>query len=218
MQNYDYVTDPRHCCTTLAAGKWGNAKLYCCKIDSTKWVVKDFNSCPTPIASTWGRLLIHREFSALTELQGIEGVPTQPFKIDHKTLCYRYQSGETLRYIEAQKIPADFFPKLEYVVKQIHACNYAHLDLRNRRNILLRSDGSPGLLDFQTAVNLSRLPAAVRNRIQLVDLSGIYKAWLKLSPATIDEKRLQILHRINSKRFLWVLRGYPLQRWWKRRK
>jgi RIO-like serine/threonine protein kinase len=218
MHAYDFINDPEHCCDTLFQGRWGNAKLYCCKLEGSTWVVKDFSSCPAPVRATWGRLMISREVKALQALQGIDGVPEKPFRISPTTLCYRYQEGETLRHIDREKIPVDFFPQLELAVRRIHERNYAHLDLRNRRNILMRSDGKPGILDFQTALNLNTLPSSVRAKIQQIDLSGIYKAWMKLSPESIDAERRDILSRINSKRGLWFLRGYPLQHHKKKRR
>jgi hypothetical protein len=193
----------------LSKGRWANADLYVCRHGGIDWVVKDFMPCSLIVRVTWGWLMVRREFAALTKLQGIPGVPQDPFMMDSFALCYRYIEGQTLGDTAPDKIQEDFFLKLEDLVRQMHALNMAHLDIRNRRNIIVDEAGEPALLDFQNAVNLENTPWFLRNLFKEIDLSGVYKNWEKYKPETLDCERKEKLDALNRKRSFWVFKGYP---------
>ena len=71
----------------------------------------------------------------------------------------------------------------------MHARNLVHLDIRNRRNILVTDDGKPSLLDFQSCLNLERIPNFFHNILIDIDFSGVYKNWYKVKPRLLDDKR-----------------------------
>jgi serine/threonine protein kinase len=198
-------------CQALSEGRWGNARLFCCRFKGRRWVVKDFSSSPAVVAATWGRWMVRREYCALKRLQGIEGVAGLPFLMDGYALVYLYQPGQTLRKINSRDIPPDFFFRLEKLVCQMHERSVVHLDIRNRRNILLRPDGKPGLLDFQSCMDLRLIPDSFGRLLKEIDLSGVYKTWYKLRPDLMDARRIRILKNIEKRRYLWMFRGYPLE-------
>src|SRR6056297_2836081 len=169
-------------CGILSEGRWGNAKLFCCQFEGRRWVVKDFSSSPAVVAATWGRWMVRMEYSALRQLQGIDGIAGSPFLMDSYALGYLYQPGQTLRRIKSFDIPEDFFYNLEKLVCRMHERNVVHLDIRNRRNILLRPNGKPGLLDFQSCLDLRHVPKGFGRMLREIDLSGVYKTWYKLRP------------------------------------
>lgn len=195
----------------LSKGRWGNANLVCCDFEGHKWVVKDFSASPPMVAKVWGRWMVAREYRALVRLCGIKGIPEAPFLVDSYALGYLYQPGTTLRRVMVEDIPQDFFPNLEKLVYRMHERKMVHLDIRNRRNILLRPDGVPGLLDFQSCMDLRHIPGRLGRLFREIDLSGVYKTWYKLRPDLMDSRRVAILKKIEQRRFLWVLRGYPLE-------
>jgi serine/threonine protein kinase len=131
--------------------------------------------------------------------------------MDSYALGYLYQPGRTLRRINSFDIPADFFHNLEKLVCRMHERNVVHLDIRNRRNILLRPNGKPGLLDFQSCLDLRHVPKGFGRILKEIDLSGVYKTWYKLRPDLMDPCRIGILKNIERRRFLWMLKGYPLE-------
>lgn len=197
-------------CTILNRGRWGNADVYLFDRGDQKWVVKDFVPCPALIRETWGRLLVLREYGALSRLQGISGIPEVLCMIDARAFCYEYIPGMNLRKLPSEKLDAGFFYALETLVGRMHQRNVVHLDLRNRRNILMTEDGAPALLDFQSSLNLNHMPRGLHPLLKEIDISGVYKLWQKKQPETMDAQRRARLSAMNRKRGLWVLRGYPM--------
>lgn len=202
----------------LSKGRWANADLFSFSERGTKWVVKDFSGCPPLVSGTWGRLMVMREYRALVRLQGIDGIPENPFLRDGQALGYQYVNGTTLRRVCTEEIPSNFFPDLEHLVRRMHQRKMVHLDIRNRRNIMLRSDGRPALLDFQSSLDVRHMPPALGRMLKQIDLSGVYKIWYKLRPDLMDASRLARLQAIERRRFIWVLKGYPLEHMKKRRR
>ncbi|MFW5908410.1 MAG: hypothetical protein ACOCR8_02120 [Desulfosalsimonas sp.] len=194
----------------LSRGRWGNADLFRLVFDEKQYTIKDFSPCPPLVKKTWGRWMVRREYRAFLRLQGIKGIPAEPFLLDQYAVGYKFVPGKTLRAATADEIPVSFFPELEQIVCRMHERNIVHLDLRNRRNILIDEHGSPVLLDFQSCLDLNFIPRAFHGMLKDVDLSGVYKSWLNLRPELIDEERMARLRRLNRRRRLWVLKGYPM--------
>lgn len=192
----------------LNEGRWANAVLYLIEHGGEQWVVKDFGSRPWLVRNTIGRLLISREFRALHSLQGIDGVPRQPFRLDAFALGYRFVAGTTLARITLDARHAGFFCALERLMQQVHEVGVVHLDSRNSRNILVTENAQPALIDFQSHLRTQWMPRAIRRWLEDYDMAGVYKHWARRSPDTIDEARLQHLGEMNRWRRLWILRGY----------
>ena len=191
-------------------GRWGNADLLCYEHGGTHWIVKDFSPCPFLVRTTYGKFMIRREIRALKRLQGLQGIPQHAFRLDDFALCYRFIPGKTLKEVRRERISPDFFVALEHLVHDMHAYNIVHLDIRYMRNILITDQGAPALLDFQSSLFLDNIPGCFHQLLKDVDISGVYKCWQKINPASIDQKRLQLLADIEKKRALWVFKGYPL--------
>ncbi len=202
------LTDSR--VKVLHKGRWANADLYLCRGPDGIWVVKDFMPCAPMVRKTWGRLLVRREYGALCRLQGVDGIPASAFLIDAYALGYPYIPGRTLRETPPEDVDEYFFHRLEALVKKMHRHRLVHLDIRNRRNVLIREDGTPALLDFQSSLNLDRVPKCFHELLKEIDLSGVYKLWRLKKPDALDAVRTARLAAMNRRRFLWVLRGYPL--------
>ena len=166
--------------------------------------------CKSLIRHTYGYYMIKRELRVLKELQGINGIPKNPFLLDKFALCYKYISGRTLKEARKQPVGPDFFLALESMVKEMHSRNIVHLDIRYMRNILLADDGTPALLDFQTSFSTRRMPHALQQLFRNIDISGVYKCWQKISPGSMDKKRLSFLASMEKKRSWWIFKGYPL--------
>ncbi len=58
---------------------------------------------------------------------------------------------------QAGTLEEEFFARLYRLVENLHAAGIVHNDLAKEANVLVLSDGSPAVLDFQVAL---RLPAA----------------------------------------------------------
>lgn len=192
-------------CRVLKAGTGGNAMVTLVSGDSGQWVIKDFAGKHCFFRYTLGRFLIRREWSTLRRLQGLAGIPVEPIRLGPYTLSYRFVEGETLRSLQRRKarLDRDFFSALERLVSELHLRGFVHLDLRNGKNILVRPDGTPHLLDFQAGLWIGSLPMWLRRLFQAVDCSGIHKWCARLAPQHLDEERRAVLQRFNYKRRLW---------------
>ncbi len=205
-----YKKDPELLVKGLSGGRRANADLFYFHSGEGEWVLKDFSPCPPLIRKTWGCLAIQREYETLLRLQGIKGVPADPFRLDAYAMGYRFVPGRNLRDVVNDDIPDDFFPLLEKTVMQMHDRNIVHLDVRNHRNVLVQAGGNPVLLDFQTGLNLRRVPRYLRQLLKDIDLSGVYKLWKKRRPELFDRHRMKHLEAVNRKRTAWFLQGYPM--------
>lgn len=195
----------------VSHGRWGNADILRHEHKGAVWMVKDFSNCPAVIKRTWGRWMAARECRVLERLQGIRGIPGQPFMLDALAFCYRYIPGTNLKIArKQQKIGPDFFLALEEIVRRMHERNIVHLDIRYMRNILVTDSGEPALLDFQSSLFLDAIPKMFHAFLKNIDISGVYKCWRKVSPATIDAERLRMLEKMERTRSLWIFKGYPL--------
>ena len=194
----------------ICKGRWGNADLYLFERAQRLWVVKDFSPCPPFIRKTWGRFMVKREFMALQKLKGIPGISAESFLLDVYAVCYRFTPGTTLKETASEMIGDDFFFQFEDLVRMMHQRNMVHLDIRNRKNILVTDEGQPALLDFQSSLNLENTPRFLHKIMKDIDISGVYKNWSKKKPASLDSSRRAHLESLNKKRFLWFLKGYPL--------
>lgn len=192
----------------LARGRLANADVRLVECGGKRWVVKDFRCCPGWVRHTVGRWFIRRELKALKRLQGIPGIAENPVRVDAFALAYWYVEGRSLNEFPPGQPPADFFMALEAAVKSMHARGIAHLDLRNRGNVLVGVAEQPVLIDFQSYVRLPRWIPPLARYLEKIDLSGVYKAWEKSLPGTLDETRQHVLDGVNAWRKWWVLKGY----------
>ncbi len=116
------------------------------------------------------RLLLRRERAALHRIAGLGGVP--PLLESAEWDGYRAAPSDgvppeardvLLRgFLEgvplhaARELPADFFERLEDLVRELHARGVCHNDLHKEPNVLVGTDRRPHLLDFQLASLHSR--------------------------------------------------------------
>jgi hypothetical protein len=194
--------------TLLRDGRWANARVSLVDLPGGRWVVKDFAPRSWWVRNTIGRLFVRRELAVLQRLQGIDGVPPAAFRLDAHALASGYIEGETLGKVDAARQTPEYFVALEALMRAIHARGVVHLDNRGTGNVLMRSDGSPALIDFQSAVSTRWMPASWRGFVEAIDLSGVYKKWLARDAASMGTERLQLVERMSRWRRLWVLRGY----------
>lgn len=211
----------------LSQGRWPKASVWRARLCGDDWIVKDFSARGWLTRVLVGAFLVRREARALALLDGLPGVPPGGFAVDRYALAYRFTPGRPLASIRAREQPPALFPLLERTLQAIHARGVIHLDIRNRRNVIVTDAGGIVLIDFESAVNTRALPAWLRGALERFDLGGAYKHWAFASPDTLGEERRQLMERSGRWRRLWVLRGfwfYPrearklVNRWLGRRK
>lgn len=198
--------------------RWGNARIRVEESAEGTWLVKDFSGCGPVVRATLARVLLRRERRACAALAGLDGVPQGCSRPAPLAFRYRFMPGRTLRDTRKLGLPLDagFFESLERLVAAMHARGIVHLDLRNGRNVLVREDGRPGLLDFQTALRSRGLPGALRRALEHVDRSAVYKHWRRMAPDSLGPERAAWLRRFDRWRLWWPFEGYAIQKWWHR--
>jgi len=192
----------------LRDGRWANARVELVDIGGSRWVVKDFAARAWWVRNSIGRLFVRRELSMLRRLQGIDGVPSSAFRLDPYAIAFRYIEGESLGRVSPERQNGAYFAALEGLLRAVHARGIVHLDTRGTGNVLMRSDGTPAVIDFQSALSTRWMPANCRRFFEQIDLTGVYKKWLQRDPATMGSERVELNSRMMRWRRFWVLRGY----------
>ena len=195
-------------CEVLREGRWANARVLKVTIDGAEWTVKDFGPRGWFVRQVIGRWLLRRELRALKRLEGLDGVPAQPFLVDECALAARFIPGSTLDRAPQEQMNEKFFLALEALFNAIHARGLVHLDSRGSSNLLATPQGTPAVIDFQAALRTRWLPRPLRRRLEAVDLGGVYKNWLRRAPASLDAGRRAEYERSTRWRRLWIGRGY----------
>jgi len=88
------------------------------------------------------------EISILKKLQNIPGIPRFLVPYGKIGLIYEYIEGISLDE-NNNKLPDDYFDRLEQILHQIHRRKVAYLDMNKRGNLLLGTDNLPYMIDFQ---------------------------------------------------------------------
>lgn len=106
-----------------------------------------------PHGNPLSRGLLNHEAAVLSALAGVEGVPRLVEFVPGRHLLMEYRAG---RPVGTGRAHPEAYRRLERLVEELHRRRVVHLDLRQRRNILIDEQGRPTLLDFQSSI---RFPA-----------------------------------------------------------
>jgi hypothetical protein len=153
-----------------------------------------------------GQTMTHHEWSILSRLHDIQGVPRLIARFGHEGLLYRFIEGVSLDE-KPDNIPDDYFDRLSGLLSSIHLRNIAYIDLNKRGNILLTEDRSPALVDFQIACylpaqvwGLGPIFRFVLNILQKEDLYHCRKHKRRLRADLLKEEELASSRRPS----LWI--------------
>jgi hypothetical protein len=97
-------------------------------------------------------MLLNHEAAVLKALDGVEGIPRL---VEHKPgrhLMVEFVEGTHVSECSADRLSRRVFDRMVDLVRRMHARRVVHLDLRQRRNILIGVDGSPAIVDFQSSI------------------------------------------------------------------
>jgi len=119
-----------------------------------------------------GRLITEHEISILTRLDHIQQVPRFLARYGDTGFTYEYIEGQSLD--ENPPLSDEFFDRLEEILRKIHNCRIAYIDLNKRGNILLGYDNSPYIIDFQISYYFPSLPFPLRHISNFI-LKGFQK-------------------------------------------
>ena len=173
--------------------------------DGRKAVVKDFLSCPAFWRWTYGRLLTGREVRAYKSLSGVPGVPEFLGRIDAYAFAVAWVPGLDLGKCRKGSLGPEVFDRLAATVAEMHRRGVLHLDLRQRRNVLV-DNGLPHVIDFSSGLVVN--PEGFLGRRLLrwlgpVDRSGVLKYKRRFLPDSLTEDETRSLARLSRWRRWW---------------
>lgn len=191
-------------CTIRLLGKQGPFRptVRLVERDGRRLVAKDYRACTALYRWTAGRWNLARERQALARLRGIDGVPVVEGTAGRWVMLLTFFAGKDLGKARKERQTPEFFAEMLAMVREMHRRGVVHLDLRQRRNVLVRPGRHPAIIDFGAALCL-RPGGLLLRTLAPLDTSGVlkYKARARPDSLTSDEER--ILQSVERRRRWW---------------
>jgi predicted Ser/Thr protein kinase len=177
-----------------------------------RFVVKDVRAMHPWARHIYGRRVLRREERALRALDGVVGVPRLLGRIDADALALEYVDGEPLRRDLDPARLRRACSQLGSRIDGMHERGVVHLDLRQKRNLLIDAQGDVFLVDFQSAWVLRRGGALFR-LLAPFDRSAVLKFQWRYAPDLLDERQRRRARRAEWLRRFWIFHRFgPLLR------
>jgi RIO-like serine/threonine protein kinase len=140
-------------------------------------VVKDC-SCMHPfLKRLMGQRTQKREVAVYHRLAGVSGIPSFKGVIDKDAFAVEFVAGETLSRAMGQERLGPILENLNKVISGIHERRVVHLDLKQKRNVLVLPDNGVYVVDFQSALCFpeGRLAGLIFSFLRKRDRAGLIK-------------------------------------------
>lgn len=161
-------------------------------------VLKDYRKKNPVTRGLLAPALVKREFAVLRHLEGIPGIPKAYAIVEKRALLLEYVEGQTINKFKAGELPDRVFERLVETVRAMHGRGVVHLDLRQRKNILVAGD-RPWLIDFANALK-GKLSAKLRS----VDESALLKFKQRNWPHLMTDADREVLKSHKFLRKFWI--------------
>lgn len=189
---------------------WGGhdyrANLKILNAGGEKFVLKDFSGKGFFARAGLAEILIGHEWRIYRKLRGIPGIPRVLRRMDGESFIMEYIEARPLKDFKYERVSPLFIRRLEELVAAMHSRGVLHMDLKQRRNILVAPDDRPYLIDFATAVYLGASAFSKEVLIPFFgrfDWSGVYKVKKWHAPETLTDAEAKTLRRMEKMRRLW---------------
>lgn len=172
-------------------------------------IEKDYSAKALPIRAALAPRLVRREREILRHLAGIPGIPRLLPADGPLRLRTEYIPGRSINKFHPGELEPETYRRLESLVTAMHERRVVHLDLRQRKNILIRDDGRPFVLDFANAIRFRRGGGVSRwafERLAQVDESALLKYKNRLFPGLLTEEDRRRLRTHQRLRRWWVFK------------
>lgn len=166
-------------------------------------VVKD--SRHAVVSTRWlARWLVARERRVLELLDGVDGVPQLVATIDSNAIALSLVPGRTLDEPAFRERPREIVAQLREHTARLHARGVFHLDLHQRKNVLVDGQGRIHVVDFGAAVAPGPLLRFLFGGIlRYVDRQAVYKYLARFAPEELSEAEARAVLRDGKLRWLW---------------
>lgn len=195
----------------LREGHAANATVSCFSFGGREWTVKDFSGKSFAVRTFLAPFLFWRELKAVRALAGIEGVPSEGFRIDRSAIAIEFLPGEPLSGVirrQPERMTVEFLESMEELMRRVHRAGLVHLDARGTGNWVVLPNGRAGLIDFQASLGTRWMPARLREILEIVDMSGVLKKWKECHPEAMGPEREALYERGDRLRRMWRVKGY----------
>lgn len=160
-------------------------------------VVKDASARRGP-ARLIARWLLGRERRVLERIAGVEGVPALLGRIDRDAIALSLVPGRTLDREIFRARPRELVAQLQTLIGRLHERGVFHLDLHQRKNVLVDASGRLRVIDFGAAIALGPVGRALLGPLlRPSDRQAPYKFLAQYAPdeLTPDEARAVVWQR-----------------------
>lgn len=188
-------------------GHSARANIKSLTLRGEKFIVKDFGGKGLLMRCGLGRLLLGHEWKIYKLLEGIEGIPRVHHLVDPEAFVMEQVDAEPIKSMKGRFVSDEFMDRLDRIVAEMHSRGVIHLDLQQRRNILITPDQRPYLVDFATAVYLGRSAFAQEVLIPLLgifDRTGVLKIKERHTPHLLTDKDKKTLRFMARYRKTWI--------------
>lgn len=191
----------------LRCGRTYKPDLLVYQMGGRQILLKDYSRKAGAWRDILGVVCTGREARALRALAGLAGVPQFRGRPDRYSVAMTFIPGRRVSGSDSQlRGNEDFVRELERIVAQMHSRGVVHLDLKHRSNLMVSSDGSPVVLDFESALCLNQRWPGCRLAVKLL---GQFD-WL----AVQNWKRRLCPHMLSEREMRRARLARRLRRWW----
>jgi RIO-like serine/threonine protein kinase len=192
----------------LAPGDRHKARVMLARRGEQRCVIKDLSRMRPLFRWFYGRRMLAREARALDRLAGFESVPRLVERLSKDALVTEFIPAIYLRKsLPVRRKPA-VLRAFRDVVSQLHERGVVHLDLRQRKNVLVLPDDRVVLIDFESALVLGDrgVRGWLRDRLAPIDRSAVLKWRAKYTPNSLTRDERKALERHRRWQRVWVLK------------
>ena len=172
------------------------------RLGEVQYVAKDYRACTPLYRWVVGAWNLRRETSALARLRGLDGIPQVEARCGRWIVVMTWFPGKDLGKTKRRRQTREFFAELMALVEEMHRRGVVHLDLRQRRNVLVRPGRHPAIVDFGGALCL-RPGSRLLRILARIDTSGVLKYKRRANPALITPDEARLLRKAERRRKLW---------------
>ncbi len=169
-------------------------------------LIKDVHAMHPWVRALYGRRVLHREERVLAALQGMSGVPRLYGRVDADALASECLAAEPLRRTLEPARLRKACTALGERVAALHQRGVVHLDLRQKRNVLVDADGGVFLVDFQSAwvLGTTGVRGVLLRWLARLDRSAVLKFKARYVPDLLDERERRAAARLAFLTRLWI--------------
>lgn len=167
-------------------------------------VLKDFRTKNVVTRRVLAPAMVRREFDILRRLEGIPGIPKAYAVIERTAIVTAFIDGRHIGKFKPGQLPDAAYRQLVETVAAMHARDVVHLDLRQKKNILIAD--RPYLIDFANAMHIGRASPLrpFLARLKRVDESGLLKFKARTWPHLLTDADREFLRKHRGLRSFWI--------------